>query len=120
MNSCDERTFLKMKANEYVLTRDDPNAKTTLCDRIKGIPIAPAINKSVFGTISKDRMKEHFIIHLASRVQRGEPGINGLTFCVSFLRKNAETLQQARVSGKAMNQMVTHTLVKKSLSTTRQ
>ena len=113
VTNCPRRVELKMSASEYVLTRADCNVQLALIARFDAMPIAPSLKGCVLGNVSSDSLKANFIIHLASLIEGGVPGIHGMNFCVSFLTQNAEPLEEVWVSGSAMDSMATHTLKKK-------
>ena len=120
VTNCPRRAELKIGASEYVLTRDDCNVQLALIARFDAMPIAPSLKGSVLGNVSSDFLKANFIIHSASLIEGGVPGIHGMNFCVSFLTQNAEPLDEVWVSGSAMNSRATHDLKKKKYDSTRQ
>ena len=73
------------------------------------MPIAPKPEGPVIGNVSSEYLKSNFIIHSASLVEGGGPGVLGMNFCVSFLNKNAEPCETVWLSGSAMLSISTHT-----------
>ena len=105
--------MLKTGGTEYALTRDDPNAEAAFCVRFDAMLIAPAKKGLVLDSVSFDSLKANFIILSASLIPEGDPGIDGMVFCVSFCQRNAEPLQQDWVLGSVMIRMAAHSLMKK-------
>ena len=117
--NCPRRTELKLDAIEYVLTTNDCNVQDRLHRRFKDMPVGPGPNGPVIGQVASQNLKANFIIHSASLVPGGEPGIQGMNFRVSFLKQNAQANDPVWVSGTAMNMMATHTQKKKSMYMTK-
>ena len=114
VTKCSERTKLKMKSQEYILTTKEPSVQETLHARINAMPLAPTLKGSLLGNVSTKLSRANFIIHSASLVSGGTPAIFGMCFCVTFLSEYAKPLnEKIWVSGAAMNTMITHNLVKK-------
>ena len=65
-----------MSASEYILTRDDCNVQLALIARFDVMPMASSLKGSVIGNVSSDCLKANFIIHLASLIEGGVPGIH--------------------------------------------
>ena len=107
--NCPRRNELKLDAIEYVLSTNDLNVQERLNKRFSVMPVAPGPKGPVFGNVSAKNLKANFIIHSASLVPGGEPGIQGMNFRVSFLKQNAQVNDPVWVSGSAMNMMATHT-----------
>ena len=110
--NCPRRNELKLDAIEYILSTNDLNVQERLNERFSVMPVHPGPKRPVFGNVSAKNLKANFIIHSASLVAGGEPGIHGMNFCVSFLKENAEANDPVWVSGSAMNSMATHTYKK--------
>ena len=94
VTKCSERTKLKMKSQEYILTTKEPSVEETLHALINAMPLAPTLKGSLLGNVSTELSRANFIIHSTSLVSGGIPDIFGMCFCVTFLLEYAKPLNE--------------------------
>lgn len=111
ITSCNRKQHLRMNANEYALTTDDPAQQQSLRNRLHEMPVTegPGKGSPPIGSIAKDYLPRNFIIHDARSM-----GNNSRIWCISFIGKDGEVMtnslaEKIWIDATAMNQLVTHT-----------
>ena len=89
---CTRRSKLNEISIEYVLLVDNLIIEKQLRSRLGTMPIALCGVGGISNRVASDCQKASFIIHAVFITTHGLSGIDGMTFCATFLQKKMAML----------------------------